>query len=176
MMRKFMILGTSILAATFAIALGGCSASLDQLTNMAAEKPIEPASYGVWPSKRQVDKGKFAYRQGDFGIAVDAFSKAVEEEKDNAEAWLGLAASYDRLKRFDHARRAYDVVIQIVGNTPTVLNNLGYHYYLKGDMDSARRSFDAALRADPNNVVAKNNLALFWEPTAASDARPRDRL
>ena len=51
------------------------------------------------------------------------------------------------------------------GHTPTVLNNLGYHYYLKGDMDSARRSFDAALRADPNNVVAKNNLALFWEPT-----------
>jgi Flp pilus assembly protein TadD len=68
------------------------------------------------------------------------------------------------------------VVVKIVGHTPTVLNNLGYHYYLKGDKDSARRSFDAALRADPNNVVARNNLALFWEPTSVSDARPRSRL
>jgi Flp pilus assembly protein TadD len=175
-MRKFLILGMSILTATAAVALGGCGASLDQLTSMAVEKPIEPASYGVWPSTRHLDKGKFAYRQGDFGLAAEAFSKAVEEEKDNGEAWLGLAASYDRLKRFDQARRAYDVVVKIVGHTPTVLNNLGYHYYLKGDMESARRSFDAALRADPNNVVAKNNLALFWEPMPTSDVRPRDRL
>jgi len=175
-MRKLLIQGMSILVATSAMALGGCGASLDQLTSMAVEKPIEPNSYNVWSSMRHLDKGKFAYRQGDFGVAVDAFSKAVEEEKENAEAWLGLAAAYDRLKRFDQARRAYDVVIKIVGNTPTVLNNLGYHYYLKGDKDSARRAFDAALRADPNNVVAKNNLALFWEPTAVSDARPRGRL
>jgi Flp pilus assembly protein TadD len=175
-MRKDLILGMSILTVTAAVALGGCGASLDQLTSMAVEKPVEPASYGVWPSTRHLDKGKFAYRQGDFGLAAEAFSKAVEEEKDNAEASLGLAASYDRLKRFDQARRAYDVVVKIVGHTPTVLNNLGYHYYLKGDMDSARRSFDAALRADPNNVVAKNNLALFWAPTPASDVRPRDRL
>jgi Flp pilus assembly protein TadD len=175
-MRKFVILGMSILTATAAVALGGCGASLDQLTSMAVEKPVEPSSYGVWPSTRHLDKGKFAYRQGDFGLAAEVFSKAIEEEKDNGEAWLGLAASYDRLKRFDQARRAYDVVVKIVGHTPTVLNNLGYHYYLKGDMDSARRSFDAALRVDPNNVVAKNNLALFWEPTPASDVRPRDRL
>ena len=176
MMRKFLTQTMSILTVTAALALGGCGASLDQLTSAAVEKPVEPASYGVWPSTRHVDKGKFAYRQGDFGLAAEAFSKAVEEEKDNGEAWLGLAASYDRLKRFDQARRAYDVVVKIVGHTPTVLNNLGYHYYLKGDMDSARRSFDAALLADPNNVVAKNNLALFWEPTPASDVRPRDRL
>jgi Flp pilus assembly protein TadD len=175
-MHTFLIRGMSILTAAAALALGGCGASLDQLTSAAVEKPIEPESYRVWPSTRHIDKGKFAYRQGDFGLAVDAFSKAVEEEKDNAEAWLGLAASYDRLKRFDQARRAYDVVVKFVGNTPTVLNNLGYHYYLKGDMDSARRSFDAALRADPNNVVAKNNLALFWEPVPAGEPRPRDRL
>jgi Flp pilus assembly protein TadD len=175
-MRKFLIQGLSILAATAAMTLGGCGASLDQLTSMAVEKPNEPASYGVWSSMRHLDKGKFAYRQGDFGVAVDAFSKAVEEEKENAEAWLGLAAAYDRLKRFDQARRAYDVVVKIVGPTPTVLNNLGYHYYLKGDKDSARRSFDAALRGDPDNVVAKNNLALFWEPLPASDARPPNRL
>jgi len=175
-MRKSFILATSILAAVAAVALGGCSSSLEHLTSIAAEKAIEPTSYGTLPSMRYLERGKHAYRQGDFGLAADAFSKAVEEEKDNGEAWLGLAASYDRLKRFDQARRAYDVLVRIVGQTPTVLNNLGYHYFLKGDMDSARRSFDAALQADPSNVVAKNNLALFWEPISAPDARPRDRL
>ncbi|MDX2205180.1 MAG: tetratricopeptide repeat protein [Hyphomicrobiaceae bacterium] len=175
-MRKFLIASASILAAALSLGLGGCSKSLTELTNISVEKPVEPVAFGTFPSERLVDKGKHAYRQGDYGIAADAYAKAVEEEKENAEAWLGLAASYDRLKRFDQAKRAYDVVVKLVGQTPTVLNNLGYHYYLKGDMDSARRAFDAALRADPGNVVAKNNLTLFWEPTRVPKTPPRERL
>lgn len=44
-----------------------------------------------------------------------------------------LAASYDHLKRFDEADRAYKVMTGMVGHTPAVLNNLVYHYMLKGD-------------------------------------------
>ncbi len=175
-MSRLSIAGVAMTIAVAALLLGGCGASLSELSSLASDKPIEPTVYGTAPSRRHVETGKHAYRQGDFGLAADSFSKAVEEDKDNSEAWLGLAASYDRLKRFDQARRAYDVLVKIVGHTPTVLNNLGYHYYLKGDRDSARRSFDAALRADPNNVVAKNNLALFWEPLPAPEQRSPGRL
>ena len=56
----------------------------------------------------------------------------------DAEAWLGLAASYDRLRRFDLADRAYAQAIGIVGPTAEILNNQGYSYMLRGDYKRAR--------------------------------------
>lgn len=75
------------------------------------------------------------------------------------EAWIGIAASYDRLKRFDEADRAYKVVTTLAGHTPSVLNNLGYHYMLKGDFAAAERTLHEALDKDPNNPLIKNNLS-----------------
>src|SRR5262245_53808999 len=108
---------------------GGCSGLPDGFSH---ERFAEPPVYGMLPSEKALGKGKGYYRDGDYGLAEQAFRQATEEDHNSAEAWLGLAASYDRLRRFDHAERAYDVVVKLVGNTPTVLNNLGYHYLLAG--------------------------------------------
>ena len=146
-----------------ALMLGGCSTLPSGLLD-SAEEPI----YGSLPSAKWQDKGKTYYRDGDYGLAEKAFRKAIEEDKNNAEAWLGLAASYDRLRRFDLAERAYKVVVKLVGHTPTVLNNLGYHYILLGDYAAARQTLAAARSADPKNPYISNNLALVdggWTPT-----------
>ena len=105
-----------------------------------------------------VDKGQWHYRDGAFGLAEKNFRAAVEKEPSNAEAWVGLAASYDQLRRFDHAERAYQTVIRLVGHTPTVLNNLGYHYYLRGNKQSAIQTLERAHAADPDNQYIVNNL------------------
>ena len=96
----------------------------------------------------------------------------IEERHNNAEAWLGLAASYDRLKRFDHAARAYEQLVKISGHTPTVLNNLAYHQMLKGDFASARHSLRAASAQAPNNPYIRNNIELLdrWEAKGANSA------
>jgi Flp pilus assembly protein TadD len=151
-----------------ALTLGGCS-SLPSSLLTPAEEPI----YGSLPSEKWQDKGKTYYRDGDYGLAEKAFRKAIEEDKNNAEAWLGLAASYDRLRRFDLADRAYKVVVKLVGHTPTVLNNLGYHYILLGDYAAARQTLAQARSADPKNAYISNNLALIdagWTPTTYKPA------
>lgn len=124
---------------------------------------------GALPSESGADAGKRYYRDGDYGLAEKSFRKAVEEDHNNAEAWLGLAASYDRLKRFDLADRAYDVVVKLVGHTPTVLNNLGYHQLLRGNRDAAEKNFVAAHNADPKNPFINNNLRLIEDPDHAPD-------
>ena len=48
-------------------------------------------------------------------MAERHFRKAVELHPRDAESWLGLAASYDRLKRFDLADRAYQETIRWSG-------------------------------------------------------------
>jgi tetratricopeptide (TPR) repeat protein len=69
--------------------------------------------------------GKKYFRAGSFGLAEQHFRKAVEGAPRDAEAWTGLAAAYDRLKRFDLADRAYQQAMAIVGPTPEILNNHG---------------------------------------------------
>ena len=50
--------------------------------------------------------GKRHYRERNYGLAEKHFRRAVETLPRDGEAWLGLAASYDRLKRYELADRA----------------------------------------------------------------------
>jgi len=106
-------------------------------------------------------QGRFHFAKGDYGLAERHFRRAVEYMPEDPDAWVGLAASYDRLRRFDRASRAYNRAIKIAGRTPAVLNNLGYSYMLRGDFEKARKVLLAAKRKEPNNPVIRNNLKLL---------------
>jgi tetratricopeptide (TPR) repeat protein len=111
----------------------------------------------------ELSLGKKYFRAGSFGLAEQHFRKAVEGAPRDAEAWTGLAAAYDRLKRFDLADRAYQQAMAIVGPTPEILNNHGYSYMLRTDYRRAREKFLAAQARDPSNPYIKNNLELLDE-------------
>jgi Flp pilus assembly protein TadD len=152
------------------LSLSACSGMPNGLPSLHA--PVEDPIYGSLPSEKWLDKGKTYYRNGDYGLAEKSFRSAIEQDHNNAEAWLGLAASYDRLRRFDLAERAYQVVVKLVGNTPTVLNNLGYHHILKGEYAIARKKLAAAQKADPQNPYIQNNLTLIGDTGAPAAYRP----
>jgi len=109
--------------------------------------------------------GKRQFRANNFGLAERHFRRAVEkgpgDTRRDAEAWLGLAASYDRLRRFELADRAYAHAIKILGPTPEILNNQGYSYLLRGDYRHAREKLAAARNLDPGNPFIQNNLDLL---------------
>jgi len=111
----------------------------------------------------ELSLGKKQYRANNFGLAEKHFRLAVEKHPRDAEAWLGLAASYDRLRRFDLADRAYSQAVGILGPTVEILNNQGYSYMLRGDYKRAHATLAAALRKDPNNKYVQNNLRLLEE-------------
>ena len=108
-----------------------------------------------------LSRGKRHYRLGNYGLAEKHFRTAVESHPRDAEAWLGLAASYDRLRRFDLADRAYAQAIRIVGPTAAILNNQGYSYMLRGDYKRARATLLKAKAKDPDNKYVANNLRLL---------------
>jgi Flp pilus assembly protein TadD len=94
------------------------------------------------------------------------FCRAVELHPRDAEAWLGLAASYDRLRRFDLADRAYAEATRIVGATVEILNNEGYSYMLRGDYKRARAKLVAADAKDPGNKYVASNIRLLDDSVA----------
>jgi Tfp pilus assembly protein PilF len=108
-----------------------------------------------------LSRGKKYFRAADFGLAERHFRRAVELHPRDLEAWIGLAASYDRLRRFDLADRAYEQAMKISGATPEILNNLGYSYMLRGDYRRARETLLQAQAQDPGNPYIRNNLELL---------------
>ena len=104
--------------------------------------------------------GKQQFRQANYGLAEKHFRKAVELRADNAEAWMGLAASYDQLGRFDFADRAYEQLLKVAGRKPEIVNNMGYSQLLRGNRKQALKLLrKPAVHAD--STVVDANLALL---------------
>ena len=119
--------------------------------------------------KDDLGLGKMQFRNGNYGLAELHFRRAVEEKPGLAGAWIGLAASYDQLKRWDLADRAYGEALRLTGPTAEFLNNRGYSYMLRGDIGRATQDLSAAAAKDPANEQIQNNLR-------ALDARARKRV
>ncbi|HZP76847.1 MAG TPA: tetratricopeptide repeat protein [Pseudolabrys sp.] len=134
--------------------------SITQNGDSSNPSNVDSSMLGANPQD-DLSLGKEEFRKNNFGLAEVHFRHAVELRPNDGEAWLGLAASYDRLKRFDLADRAYGQVVRIVGPTAEVLNNQGYSYMLRGDYPRARVTLLSAQAKAPNNPFIRNNLALL---------------
>lgn len=153
---------------------GGSAPSAEPVasdSDPASTGSVRPAAADVRPgtvTKRraraaddELGLGKKHFAAGNFTLAERDFRRAVELHPRDVEAWLGLAAAYDRLRRFDHADRAYDQALKIAGPTAEILNNHGYSYMLRSDFRRARATLLEAQAKDPDNAYIKNNLELL---------------
>lgn len=147
------------------LVLAGCETTSEHTGSVAGMvvKDDTPSSTGLMGEdpKGDLELGKKHYRENSFGLAEQHFRRAVEKGPKDLEAWVGLAASYDKLRRFDLADRAYAQAIRLAGPTPEILNNQGYSYLLRGDRQKARRTLLAAQAKDPGNPYIENNLNLL---------------
>ena len=116
---------------------------------------------GILSSNELNRLGRQQLAAGNNGLAERHFRTAVETDKDDAPSWIGLAAAYDNLGRFELADRAYDRAVALQGETFVIVNNRGYSYLLRGDKGLALAQFRRALALDPANPVVRNNIRLL---------------
>jgi Flp pilus assembly protein TadD len=188
---SFRVARVLLITAGCLIWLAGCASKLDSLwKSKAGEPPAASDTTGSvlgphTPTKPDaallgsdpnddLSTGKKLFRAGAYGIAERSFRRAVEQQPRDAEAWLGLAACYDRLKRFDLADRAYAQLINIVGPTASVLNNQGFSYMLRGDYKRARATLRRARAKDPTNPFVRANLQLLEKSIRSGKAIEAD--
>ena len=152
--------------AWLALGLAACETVRDAAVVAPAETVsvdpvLEPTDVKYYPSDEPVRMGLEQFNRGNFGLSQRYFKDAVEKAPKDVTAWVGLAASYDRLRRFDLADQAYAQAIRLGGETVQILNDQGYSYMLRGNLNAARRKFAKAYELDPTNPTIANNLVLL---------------
>src|SRR5436190_7306925 len=163
-MRRLILILTSCWLATV---LAGCDATVREAAIVApadagGPDPVqEPTDVKYYPSDEPVRMGLEQFNRGNFGLSQRYFKEGVEKAPRDVTAWVGLAASYDRLRRFDLADQAYASAIRLGGETVQIMNDQGYSYMLRGNLTAARRKFEKAYSLDPTNPVIANNLQLL---------------
>jgi Flp pilus assembly protein TadD len=155
--------------ALLALAVGGCetNGTLPFAPELSAPAPAptatlqEPDDVKYYPSDEPLHLANEHFNRGDYGVAERYYREAVEKAPRDVTAWIGLAASYDRIGRFDLADRAYGSAIKLNGETTEILNNEGFSYMLRGDLVRARKKLLKAYQSDPSNPTILNNLKLL---------------
>ena len=151
-----------------AIALGGCflTDSAPRPNRLRDCRPPRPRSnatrtFNIIPRMSPCGSPSSISIAANTDVAQRYFRDAVEKAPKDASAWIGLAASYDHLARFDLADQAYSQAVRLVGETTALLNNRGYSYLLRGNLVAARKDFLKAYAREPNNPIIRNNLRLL---------------
>lgn len=153
--------GGMVAVATVALLLSGCSSLMPGAFGDRSSGLADVANIEYYASDQALAEAKNHFRHGNYGHSATLYKKAAELEPKDAEAFLGLAASYDRLRRFDLADRSYRRLFDLTGGTLQYYNNVGYSNLLRGNLVAARKNFLKAYEIDPENIIVANNLELL---------------
>jgi Flp pilus assembly protein TadD len=164
----------ALLAVVVALPLSACSSAggLIGASSFGNNKlqVAEIDGIGDYTADRALAEAKGHFRNNDFGHSAALYKRAVELQPKNAEGYIGLSASYDRLGRFDLSDRVYASLYAITGGTAQYYNNVGYSYMLRGNVSAALNNFRKAKALDPDNIVVANNIQILTNAAAANRA------
>ena len=160
------VTGRSLLAvAAVTLALGGCSSTgtPDALGTFSTGpiKASDLANIEGYTADQALAAARDHFRMADFGYSTALYKRYLELAPNDPQGYIGLAASYDRLRRFDLSDRVYASWYRLSGGTAQYYNNLGYSYLLRGDTATALVNLRKARALDPQNPTITNNLKML---------------
>src|SRR5262249_3929708 len=159
---RMSILRSLALMAALLPLVSGC-AFLNQQLAMSTEATAS----GGTDFEGAMTRGKAYFAEGQFGFALVAFQQALERQPGSARALDAIAATYDKLQRYDLADYYYQQALEREPNSSDLLNNIGYSHMLRGDYEGARQYLQRAAVLDPASKVVNANLAMIQQQQPA---------
>ena len=175
MYRRFgRLFSHGLFAAVLAVSpLAGCTAAnFAGASSFGSSKlqVAEVANIGSFTADGALAQARSHFRNNDFGHSAAFYKRVVELSPNDPEGYVGLGASYDRLRRFDLSDRVYTSLYQLSGGTAQYYNNVGYSQMLRGNLKAALTNFRKAEKLDPENAVISNNMQTLADAAAAARA------
>lgn len=126
--------GGKFLVSSTAIAVAACGGQQGKLEIRSTPKPLSQIERSV-PQRIAEARGLLAL--GNVGLALTSFRIAAREDPDSVEALAGIAASYDRMGRFDLSRRYYESALALAPADSQLLAAFASSLQLQGKTEEA---------------------------------------
>ncbi len=104
--------------------------------------------------------GKFYQERGQLALAAEAFAASIALDPQQLGARNALAVLDARQGRLEQAATALLALVRDFPAAAQPLNNLGYVYYLQGELAQASSMLEQAMACDGGTALARNNLQL----------------
>jgi len=114
--------------------------------------------HGAQSSGAYYQLGRYHAGSQAWGLAIDAYRRAIAADARNVEAYnaLGVALAGDH--RYEEAEAMLRQAVEIDPSSAHVRSNLGFLLTLAGRPDDAVPELNAALKLDPESATARGNL------------------
>ena len=94
--------------------------------------------------------------------AIEAFSKALKADPNNAEAYNNRGIAWYSIGKYDRALDDYNKALEINPRSAEILSNRGITWFSKGKYNLAINDYDKALGIDPQCAKAYTNRGATW--------------
>lgn len=127
-----------------------------------------------------VNRGWRFHRRGDYKWAISAFEGALKRNPQSAEAYMGLAMSWEDLGDYVKAKEYFSKAVALdprgkfyydVGSHKVESADIrrGWRHYRYGEFNQAIAAFNSALEKNPQSAEAYIGLAMAWDDRPGSD-------
>ena len=131
-------------------------------------------------SSQLLEGARQQFARGNVALALQGFRRIMRQESGNLDAYVGIAACYDRMGRFELSRRYYEEALALAPGNPVVRHNFAVSLRMQGREEDARRleSEVAAAPPDPAQAPAPQASVTIAlppvEPGAVADRPVKD--
>ncbi|MDE0298433.1 MAG: DUF3857 domain-containing protein [Candidatus Poribacteria bacterium] len=137
------------------------------------ERVVDPLVERREGWKKQIDRGNWAFQNGDFETAITAYQAALALKPESAEVQRKIGEIYYQQKHYEKAAASFTSYLISEPRDTSVRNYLGYTYEKLNDYDAAAREYEATLKYAPEDLYALNHLGLAYKQTGHLDEAER---
>jgi Zn-dependent protease/Flp pilus assembly protein TadD len=101
-----------------------------------------------------LNRGAYYYLQGDFDLAIEAFTRALARNPLQFNHYIGRSASYMHILQFDRALADVEKILQIDPNHVVATMFRGEHYSLRKEYPAALACFNRVIELMPGKGSA----------------------
>ena len=123
-----------------------------------------------WLSKRALEHGTKAMKQGDYKTAVQQFEKASKHIVDSPDLYYALAKSYEQLNDLDKAQKNYETVLNLKPSDTDSMMSIGEILLKRQKWDEAAAIYEKASLGMPPDAVVLTALAKAATGAGRTDA------
>ena len=140
------------------LTLAACSADLPETRPAYSLKGEADSNLPLDDVSDPYERGKAHFRRGQMGLALSSFTAALTANGRSVALLNAIAATYDRLGRFDLSERYYGEALALAPDSAQTQNNLGFSLLLQGRREEAMQHLQIARQTgtEDDGLIAAN--------------------